>query len=121
MGFWRSGDFSSVLYSLAGDPAVDSAFLDFFSGQTDGVHVNDDGGFRNFLLGAEVERSGEGFSEYGAVRRFQNKLKPVVATKAGERRCGRAQNLHAVALKWREISRKRARPANGVFQLALAD
>src|ERR1700723_1599761 len=121
MGVWRSGNLSSLLYSLASDPAVGSRFPDFRSVQTDGVYVNDDGGFRNFFLGAAVERPGENFSEPRTMRRFQNKLKPVVAAQPGERRCGRAQNLHAVAFKWREISGKRPRPANGVLHLAVAD
>src|SRR5580704_1529958 len=121
MGFWRSGDFSSMLYSLACDPAVGSALPDYFSGQIGGVHVNDDGGFRNLFRGAEVERSCESFPQHRAMRRLQNKLKPVVPAQTGERRCGRTQNLHAVAFKWREVAGKRARPANGILDLAVAD
>src|SRR3984885_5398933 len=100
MGFWRSGDFSSVLHSLAGDPAVDSAFLNFLSGQTDGVHVNNDGGFRNFLDCAKVQRPGAPSTEYRSMLGLQKKVKPVLEPQAGEQRCGRSQNHRALAFKW---------------------
>ena len=112
--------FSAVLHALAGVISAPEQAPTGDLGEAGRIDVHDHGGFGNFLRRAEIQAAAERLRERGALRRFQQKLKTIFVAQTRERRGRGAEDFYAAIFERREIGRERARPADGVFDFAVA-